>query len=522
LVGIIPAPEVLINTETNQVICADQPLQLIAAGSDYDELLWSTSGNGSFDNPAILNPVYTPGTSDILGIPIDLFLTGFADNGCGITGNDQISVTFNSPATANAGADTTVFPGNAFSTENAFAQNATSIIWSTSGDGTFDDANVLHTFYTPGDQDITNETVRLSLTAGNIACTPAIDEVILFFDVPSGGATAFAGDDATVCEDTSFDLVNATASNYSSLLWTTNGDGSFNNITIPNPTYTPGNLDKTLGFVQLCLKALPVAPSTLEASDCLILFVRKTSTAMAGQDATILDSQGFSVSATAANYSSLQWSTSGDGSFNNASILNPVYFPGLTDIENSTVELTLAAVSISPCEDITTDALTLTIMRQQVIQLKNGWNSFSSFVLPTNQNFEQVMAPISGNLIVAKSIEKVYWPAYGINTIGNFYPTEGFLIKLSADAVLPVTGFKSPDKTVLLNPGWNILPVISDENVGSEILITQLAGNLIIATEIAGTGIIWPETNINTIPFLIPGKAYYVKVSNACSFTFPD
>ena len=521
-VGIIPAPEVQINTASNQAICASEPIQLNATGSDYDNLLWSTSGNGTFDNPAILNPVYAPGPSDISGNPINLTLAGFADSGCGTTATDQISVTFGTSPTANAGVDATIIPGTAFSTENASTQNATSIVWSTSGDGVFENANVLHTLYTPGNADLTNETVRLSLTASNAFCNPASDDVILFFVGTSLNPTAFAGEDATICEEGSFILENAAASNYSSLLWTTNGDGSFNNITLLNPTYTPGAQDKALGVAQLCLKALPVAPSTMEASDCLVLNIQKRPEAMAGADATITDNQSFSVSATAANYSSLEWATTGDGTFNNASLLNPVYSPGLIDIENSTVELTLSAVPVSPCTGTTNDALTLTILRQQIIQLNNGWNSFSSFVVPSDPNFEQVMAPISGNLIVAKSLEKVYWPTYGINTIGNFYPTDGYLVKLSAASSLPITGFKSQNKTVQLKQGWNILPVISDRNVESEILLTQLADKLIIATEIAGTGIIWPETAINTIPFLIPGKAYYVKVNNPCSFTFPD
>jgi hypothetical protein len=49
-----------------------------------------------------------------------------------------------------------------------------------------------------------------------------------------------------------------------------------------------------------------------------------------------------------------------------------------------------------------------------------------------------------------------------------------------------------------------------------------LGSGLIIVTEIAGNGIIWPEAGIYTIPYLVPGKAYLIKVEAQSNFTFPD
>ena len=44
--------------------------------------------------------------------------------------------------------------------------------------------------------------------------------------------------------------------------------------------------------------------------------------------------------ATAANYSSVEWATSGDGTFNDISLLNAEYTPGISDISAGTVTLT--------------------------------------------------------------------------------------------------------------------------------------------------------------------------------------
>jgi len=43
----------------------------------------------------------------------------------------------------------------------------------------------------------------------------------------------------------------------------------------------------------------------------------------------------------AENYNSLEWTTSGDGAFDDNTVLNPIYTPGPTDIENGNTLLTL-------------------------------------------------------------------------------------------------------------------------------------------------------------------------------------
>ena len=63
----------------------------------------------------------------------------------------------------------------------------------------------------------------------------------------------------------------------------------------------------------------------------------------AGEDASICDAQTYQLAATADNYTSLEWMTYGDGTFSDASILNPLYTPGMEDVENDSVTLMLKA-----------------------------------------------------------------------------------------------------------------------------------------------------------------------------------
>jgi PKD repeat protein len=245
-------------------------------------------------------------------------------------------------------------------------------------------------------------------------------------------------------------------------------------------------------------------------------------TAFAGNDATITDTENLPLTGVASNYSAVLWTSSGDGNFDDPGLPNPVYYPGPQDKLNETVELLLTTYPNLPCTMLASDDLMLTIMRQQFIEFPAGWSGFSSFVVPLNPAFDVFISPVADKLMVAKTITQVYWPMFEINTIGNFQVLQGYVVKMNAQASLPVTGFKSVDKTIYLTGGWNILPVVSESEVGYQELINHLGVNLIILTEIAGSGIIWPEAEVFTIPSLVPGKAYMIKVTANCSFTFPD
>ncbi|NVO18391.1 MAG: gliding motility-associated C-terminal domain-containing protein [Bacteroidetes bacterium] len=68
-----------------------------------------------------------------------------------------------------------------------------------------------------------------------------------------GQPTAFAGNPISLCSPDSILMSQAIASNYSSLAWTTNGDGSFTDPTLLQPVYSPGLNDKLNGVVVLTM-----------------------------------------------------------------------------------------------------------------------------------------------------------------------------------------------------------------------------------------------------------------------------
>jgi hypothetical protein len=155
---------------------------------------------------------------------------------------------------------------------------------------------------------------------------------------PELRTTAYAGPDGVTCQGTDYNLQGA-ATLYDLLEWTTSGTGTFDDNTILNPTYMPSPEDAADGSVVL---TLTVHGPTGDASDGMTLAINMQPVVNAGEDAGICDTQDYTLELSIAeNTTGIEWTTSGDGSFDVATILHPTYLPGPGDISNGSVTLTL-------------------------------------------------------------------------------------------------------------------------------------------------------------------------------------
>ena len=247
------------------------------------------------------------------------------------------------------------------------ASNYSSLLWTTSGTGTFDDASLLTPVYTPGAGDAGQ--VILTLTAtGNAPCGNVLDVMTLNLTPPPD---ADAGSDETTCEGTAFDLsLSATppsVNNSSAVLWFTyDGTGSFNNTTILTPTYTPGAGET--GTVHLVLRALGTGSCPFD-EDTMVLYIEPAPVADAGSNGETCEGVPFDLSTltvppTATNYTAVHWTHNGSGAFADANVLVPVYVPGAG--ESGIVTLTMTVTGTAPCTTVT-DNMALTVHANPVL-----------------------------------------------------------------------------------------------------------------------------------------------------------
>ena len=352
VLSITPLPTA--DAGVDDAICEGDTYTLNGTATNNNGISWTSSGDGSFSNASISNPVYTPGISDIATGSVDLTFTVNGNGSC-TNAVDQMVLSITPLPTSDAGTDDAICSGDTYAL-NGSATNNNGVLWTSSGDGTFSNASISNPVYTPGAADITAGSVNLTFSAiGNGVCADATDLMILSITpLP----TADAGTDDAICSGDTYAL-NGIATNNSGLSWTSSGDGSFSNASISNPVYTPGPTDIATGSVSLTFTASGNG-SCLDATDIMLLSITAAPTADAGVDDAICEGNDYTLSGTATNNNGLLWTSSGDGTFSNASVLNPVYTPGPADITAGSVDLTLTVNGNSPCANIN-DIVTITI-----------------------------------------------------------------------------------------------------------------------------------------------------------------
>jgi gliding motility-associated-like protein len=189
--------------------------------------------------------------------------------------------------TAFAGNTVNSCSGSAVSLTGATAQNFSTLHWTSSGDGTFDDATILKTSYTPGPSDIVAGESVLTLTAEGLGegatCTPAtstvrINIIKLEAIVSSTNVSCYGAKDGTI------EIVNPIG-----------GSGNYQ-FTINGSVWTNSRIYNNLGpgnyNVQMRDQSLPTCNATLAnititEPDPLAASIRHTDATCLGDDGTI-------------------------------------------------------------------------------------------------------------------------------------------------------------------------------------------------------------------------------------------
>ncbi|RLB98172.1 MAG: hypothetical protein DRH90_22280, partial [Deltaproteobacteria bacterium] len=462
-----------------------------------------------------------PSSADITAGSVVLTLTATASAPCTGNASDDMTLSIYDQPTANAGADDDVCAGDSY-TLSGSATHQGSVLWTTGGTGTFDDASLLAATYTPSAADITAGSVVLTLTA--IAVPPcgtnASDDMTLSIQA---GPTAGAGADDDICEGDSY-LLSGSATNQASVLWTTGGTGTFDDASLLAATYTPSSADITAGSVVLTLTATATAPCAGNASDDMTLSIQAGPIANAGPDDVVDSGSTYTLSGAASGQSSVTWTTAGDGTFDDASLLAATYTPGTSDLDFGSVVLTLTANATAPCSTPDADDMTLFFSYTQSINLTQGWNIMSFYVQPVNMDMQIIVQPLITNSTLIKVqdengdyVQFIPGPGWS-NTIGNMANTEGYYIKVTANTNLDSDGtYVIFPYDVALNTGWNMAGYPVKQSQDAMTLLADLITNntLIKVMDEAGNFIqnIPPYGWLNTIVNFDPDEGYYIKTT---------
>jgi gliding motility-associated-like protein len=227
---------VAVNAGTNQRICASNT-SLNISGSitgGQGTGTWTTNGSGLFSSATNAATTYFPSTADKAASNVVLTLASTNNGSCSAS-TSSTTITFVAQPSVDAGNDQVVCANNANVILSGKFNNASGIIWSTSGNGTFSPSNTsLNATYTPGSADKTDGFTKLTLaTSGSAPCPAATDALIITMMAPP----AINNGAKYVLEDNSTILNVVAAKPGLKYNWT---PGIYlNNDTIANPVCTP-------------------------------------------------------------------------------------------------------------------------------------------------------------------------------------------------------------------------------------------------------------------------------------------
>jgi gliding motility-associated-like protein len=208
-------------------------------------------------------------------------------------------------------------------------------------------------------------TYQFVYTTSNGLCPDKTDTVTI--DINAAPTVSLSPTTANSCGLTPYGL-SATASNYASISWASDGGGSFSDsdstltdFTPPAQNGTTYNLTITAAGVGTCADATASLALTVNAGPTVNAGIEDTIC-----EATSLDLTTRSTIATASGHTGLSWSaTPNVGSFDDNTLVNPVYTPPTTTTSGN-ITLKLSATGNAPCS-LVEDEFILTIRENPTV-----------------------------------------------------------------------------------------------------------------------------------------------------------
>jgi PKD repeat protein len=154
------------------------------------------------------------------------------------------------------------------------------------------------------------------------------------------------------------------------------------------------------------------------------------------------------------------------------------------------------------------------------VTVMQGWSGISSPVDPWDKDVEHIFGEFYDNIVLLNNFEGMYWPALGINTLGDWDNHSGYNIKVNSDITVVFKGDAEENLSFDIEPGWTLLPVPVPCDVNTEELFAGHENDLFLIREIGGFNAYWPGFNINTLEYLHPGEAYMLLAWNPFTFEF--
>ncbi|NLW18905.1 MAG: zinc carboxypeptidase [Candidatus Cloacimonetes bacterium] len=177
--------------------------------------------------------------------------------------------------------------------------------------------------------------------------------------------------------------------------------------------------------------------------------------------------------------------------------------------ESQNVQVTVSASAATPVNIVFGE-----LPHQQQISLSAGWNLISLNSVPASYSVEDVFSGLSG-LLQVKNISKSHLPSVAehFNTLKTMAVDEGYWVNVSQATMFSITGTEivASQTPINLKTGWNLISYLPQAPKPTSTALASISPWL---QQVDHLGI--QPTQME------PGKAYWVKVSQDCTLTYPN
>ena len=345
----------------NHAICGDSLfLPLTATTTGATTGLWTSTGTGTFSpNATALTTDFYPSVDDTATGQVTIYFTT-AGTGICTDITDSLTLTITPSPQLVSGNDTILCSDSDPIALNGIDNGvASSLTWSTSGDGNFSAINDPNATYTLSANDISNTVVALTLSSngsGNCKETSHTFNISL-----SPIPTISAGLPQTICIIDTLVSVTASVTNATGVTWSTLSNGTFTNDSALTTTYRITATDTAAKQVTL-IATTSGTGLCKQYSDTVIISLQTLPIVDAGPIQQICgDAGSVALTGTVSGASGSTWSTSSTGLFSpNSTSLSASYSITTADTTKGNITFYLKSTDSGVCPD-QTDSTLITI-----------------------------------------------------------------------------------------------------------------------------------------------------------------
>ena len=201
------------------------------------------------------------------------------------------------------------------------------------------------------------------------------------------------------------------------------------------------------------------------------------------------------------------------GVYDGPGVFDGIFYPADAGVGNHQINY-LYANPLSGCNYSCGFFITVMGGADHIINIQEGWGGISSYIQPSIPSMNDVLNPIINELVLVYNFEGMFYPGQNIYTLEQWDSHSGYIANVNQSVSLPIQGEEVIDKSLFLDAGWTIMPVLSSSFFDIELLFAGTNDALTIVKDIAGQGVYWNQFGINTIGFVEPGKSYYVLMND--------